>query len=191
MKKESGEFPIKYLKKFYETPIRNVTIKGFTLHCIQAQTEDLKRIWPYLIGERSIKIVRLRRVNLLRLLVSSDKAQKTKKWGGFSDHNRSKKRIKLEYNYQRCVNEFNRITNIQNEYYEKFKKHPMLSVTYEELTKNYDVTVNLIRKFLNIKSPIIKNNVMRKKLKLSEEIKNYHDLKRQFKGSQWEHFFED
>jgi len=184
---EISKFPVEYLKKLY---VSGGTGKGFKLQYNQALKDNLTQIWPYLIGEEDIKIIRLIRINKLKLLISLRKAQQVSEWNKFSELNRKKNKITLDITYQKCLYEFKRFTRVENEYHEKFKKHPMLTITYEDLIQDYYKTIDSVKSFLNIDAPTPKSEVKVKKLKLSDELTNYQQLKDKFKGSKWESFFE-
>jgi len=146
--------------------------------------QNIKQVRPYLQNHTEIRIIHLKRKNILRGHLSFCSAtrglwiQKKQDWPIYLD-------------YEGCLKAFNGTKEYEALYDEIFRDHPKLNVVYEDLCKNLQEQVNHIRKFIGLKHLSIRSMAVKWEKKLSEVILNYGDLEKKFKGSCWEEFFKE
>jgi len=189
---EKSSEPIKFLKRFFNTALnKKISIKGFKLHYDHAQTGKLKQIWAYLGEKKYIRIIQLKRRNLLRVVASFEKAMLTQSWATFSEHDACKKNIKVTLSHEKCLRNFLNITEDEKKYHDLFKSHNIIVIYYEDLYADYDKVIYNIQDLLNIPRKKIDNICKVRTVKLHDEITNYWELKEKFINTEWENFFED
>ena len=185
--------PLNFLKTYgYPKHSKKIQFAGFKLFYSHFKTEKTKIIWDYLIENKDIKIIHIKRKNLLRNFVSLKIAAKTNEWRSFSEKsNIENKQITLTK--EECLQEFELQEKTMSEIDNRFKNHRIINVYYNDLISKREETMNRIFEFLNTKKIEIENTVLKKQNPetLNELIINFTDLKKEFKNTKWEAFFQD
>lgn len=183
-------FPILFLKKYiYHEYPNNIQAVGFRF--FYHQVDRFKTVFKYLFSLKGIKIIHLKRMNLLDNLISLKLARKTRIWSSLVKPR--KKIIKINLDYNECLEYFKNATFIRNKYDGLLKNKSCIDVHYEQLIKNTQKEISKLLNFLNIPNipkkslncSLIKQNLY----KPQEVVTNYKQLKNQFKNSQWSKFF--
>ena len=151
-------------------------------------------LWAYLKDNTDIAIIHLKRKNLLRSKVSGKTAQITGNWGigATGGIGNSKKTVKLELDFNECLQDFEAHRRMENETDQYFKHHKKLVINYEDLEYSLNDTINRVNNFLNLDFQPLKTKTKKQSIQpLSEIIKNYNQLKQQFDNTSWMIFFDD
>ena len=133
------------------------------------------------------------RDNILRSLISKKIGLKTRRWTD-NIHNKEvlpieKKKVSLDI--QECWNYFEEMTACQERTNEVFKDHNLIKVSYEHLAGNTREVIDNMYNRLGVE-PYRKDSQLKKQNpeSIRELVLNFEELKKEFKGSQWETFFE-
>ncbi|MDK2771861.1 MAG: sulfotransferase [Flavobacterium sp.] len=172
-------------------PEKSSKTTGFKIFYYHPQDSEDKSIWDYLISDKNIKIIHLRRENFLRVHLSKLIADKTDVWVSTSNENKIEdKKVLVD------VNLFLKDVEKTNLFIEKtrnqFKDHQYIEITYEELVKDNQKILSNILSFLNLSdcklnSPLKKQN----NEKLEEIILNYDEVYNNLKNSEFEYLLND
>ena len=193
LKQKMNNNPLQFLNTYgYPKHAKKIQFAGFKLFYSHFKTEKTKIIWDYLAENKDIKIIHIKRRNMLRNFVSLKIAAKTNEWRSFSKQsNTENKQITLSK--EECVQEFEKQEYTISEMNSKFKNHKIIDVYYTDLTNNREETMNRIFKFLDTQKIRIEDTVLKKQNpeSLDELVSNYQDLKNEFRDTKWEVFFEE
>ena len=186
------EKPIKFLDEvvFREFPL-SVSAVGFKLFYYQAEAERKKQIWQYLYQDKDLKIIHLKRDNLLKVCLSYHLAQITNQWV-VKDKKHQGNNVVIELDYCECLKLFEETKKWEEEYDEFFGEHQKIEVIYENLVQSTRGETKRIQQFLGIKPKRLYSLTLKQNRgALSERISNYYDLKEKFEDSPWGRFFTD
>ncbi|MFH0869832.1 MAG: sulfotransferase domain-containing protein [archaeon] len=153
--------------------------------------KDFSKVWKRLVEDKELRVIHLKRRNILETFLSLKRAFMLNKWHSAKDEPpTSQPAVKL--GYDECLHAFTQTTKWEKEYDELFKSHPKLELFYENICDDLDPETRRVLDFLGLEhqkltTPMRKQNNQ----KLSEAISNYWELKEQFKGTPWIKFFED
>lgn len=183
--------PIKFLEtKVYKKFPRQITAVGFKIFYYHAQTENWKPVWDYLLAQKSMKVIHIKRRNILRTHLSRKLAALESTWvntAGRQDVHNS-----LSLDYEDCLKDFIQTRQWEEDYDQLFADHPITEAIYEDLASDYAGEMKLLQGFLNVQPEQVKPQTFKQSnLPLSQAISNYAELKARFSGTPWESFFED
>jgi hypothetical protein len=163
---------------------------GFKLFYYHAQMVGLKPIWPYLQSRRDIRIIHLKRHNILKTHLSRERAARTDKWADVKGSSEDGQMLTLDYD--RLLEDFIQTRSWEEEYDRFFADHPKIEVVYETLTRENATEMRRIQEFLGVECRDLTPETFKQSRRpLSKSIANYFELKERFKGSPWEEFFEE
>lgn len=164
---------------------------GFKFFYEYIKNEDKQLILFNLLKNWEVKIINIKRKNLLRVYVSLLIAEKTQEWSSIETHTKKNKTIEINplecekafYNYkslEKIVDEFVTQSNAK-----------IIEIEYESYTEFPDLYNYKILKFLGL-NPIKLHSLLKKQNPESLEnlISNYSELKEYFKNSEFESYFE-
>ena len=153
--------------------------------------QGFKAVWALLQADSSVKVIHLMRKNKLRQFLSFFQASMTDQWKSHDKNSVGGSALFLQFDD--CVKFFDTYTAWESEFDQIFCNHNKITMIYEAFQANPDRLLKEIQEFLGV--PVRRNLrtglVKQGRAPLSEAISNYQELKLQFKGSQWESFFED
>jgi hypothetical protein len=187
--KSSGS---RYLRKrIYGHQPAGVKAVGFKIFYGHAPQPPQGDCWCYLVADRDIRVILLRRTNLLRAKLSLDVARLSQRWGdaGSSDP-LPYPRVSLPAG--ECEAHFGRLTRYHLRYARRFRHHALLRVSYEELVAQPELTMDRIQRFLGLEPRRLASRMKKQETRpLADAIANYSLLKERFRGSRWERFFDE
>ncbi|MBN1364811.1 MAG: sulfotransferase [Syntrophaceae bacterium] len=192
LKEKPVEFISNRLFRNYPPSVKAVGFKMF-----YSQTpfhiEHTDSVWQYLKEDKNIKIIHLKRRNILKAYLSQMIALKTNKWVNiFNTHSATSDNIKLALDYQECLNDFEYTRRMENEFDSHFTSHEILNIYYENLQSNFSEEMEKIQIFLELTSYPLQPQIFKQtRQKLSEAITNYDELKLKFSTTEWKCFFEE
>lgn len=160
---------------------------GFKIfyHHAPRDTNWGRAVWAYLLGQPGLKVLHLKRRNLLKTFLSRKQAGLT---GEYIKYSGAGQAVALDAAEARAF--FEQTRAAEQEYDALFAGHPMFEVVYEELTGNFDTVMRGIQSFLGVPyEDVDPGTEKRPSRSLSSQIENYAALKAQFAGSPWGSFF--
>jgi len=163
---------------------------GFKIFYYHAQKEGLNAIWPHLQARTEIRVLHIKRRNILRTHLSRERAALTDRWANVNGVREKEQSIVLDY--ERCLQDFIQTRQWETEYDQVFSSHPKIDVVYEDLVANFGPEVEQIRDFLGLEREPLKTDTHKQSLEpLAKAIANYSELKERFDGTPWEEFFRE
>jgi LPS sulfotransferase NodH len=191
LKRQLDEDPVSFLEKqvFCNFP-SHIEAVGFKIFYQHAKTSKSQKVWKRLENSKDFKIIHLRRENILKTVLSLQKAFQTDRWINTANALEPSIQVKLEYEY--LANSFLEIKNYEKEYDKLFRHHSVLNLTYENLLADSEKETNRIQKFLNLnEATLVAKTHRQSSQSLSDSITNYKELKARFSDSQWAKFFDE
>ena len=148
------------------------------------------KAWAEIQADQSFKIIHLLRANKLLTFLAIKKAYLTNQWLSFKEVRDRSMRISLDY--QECLAYFTRMEAYESGNRERFRSHDYMEVRYEDLESHKDRELKRIFEFLGVDFREVRSKLKKQNTtSLAESIMNYDALRKQFKSSPWEHFFEE
>jgi len=193
-KQKIAENPIGYIKDvaygIYDENVKAVGFKIFYYHAKEAHT---KVVWEYLKSTERLKVIHLKRENILRTFLSKKIAGKTKKWeqvGKINAVKADKKAVILTK--EECLEAFQKTKTWELEGSQFFAAHDVHEVSYEQLVKDPGMVLNEIQKFLGVNKFELSAYLTKQNPEpLSVLIEDYAKLKADFEGSEWGYLFDE
>ena len=181
--------PIKFLNKVIlrDYP-KEKEIFGFKLLYSQIQKPILKYL-----KKKKWKVIHLKRRNLLKQFISNKKAIVMNKWSDYNnDDIQIYNKIKINVNSTQFLKKCKSILKSQKKIDKIFKSNQLMEVFYENLCIDSETEMRKIQEFLEVKYKKLKPKQKKiNKVKISETILNYTELKKQFIKTKYNIFFED
>jgi len=183
------EDPVNFLQDYvYREMPPSVLGVGFKLFYTHAKGSNESQIWDYLRDNVDLKVIHLKRKNLLKTHLSEEVAQKTQIWVGKKTPDQI---YPIELDYNSTLEFFNSTTKKEHEHHQLFLGHNIHEIFYEDLVKNIDFHSQELQKFLKIPlKHLYVSTPKQSSIPLSQSISNYLELKERFEGSPWFDFFQ-
>ncbi|MCB0211373.1 MAG: sulfotransferase domain-containing protein [Anaerolineae bacterium] len=185
------ERPLEFLESTAFRPFpRHISAVGFKLFYYHAHNEAWMPIWSYLKDRKDLKIIHIKRKNILKTHLSHKRALDNHTWVKTSAP--IQKNAAMTLTYEECLKSFQGTIAWEKEYDEFFKDHEMIEVVYENLAKDFQTEMQYVQQFLEVDSKPLKPATFKQSHgKLSAQIANYDEIKARFMGTLWEKFFEE
>jgi LPS sulfotransferase NodH len=183
--------PIEFLKtQVFKAHPKCTASVGFKLFYFHAREGNWKRVWNYLANEKNLRIIHLKRKNLLGAYLSHQRALLTNKWVYKSKETPINPPMKLDP--RQCSTFFKETREWERQCDIVFRDHPKIEIFYEQLSNNFRQTIFRIQKFLGVNyEKLVPATYKQARLPLSIDIENYLELKEDFQGTRWAVFFEE
>jgi LPS sulfotransferase NodH len=183
--------PVKFLYKTVFRKFRpNVKAVGFKLFYYHAQNIPFNGIWNALKDDKSIHVLHIKRENILRTHLSRIQAEQSGSWVNTTGNLEKHKPVTI--NPHNCLKDFEQTRKWETDADLFFQDHPLLQISYEQLSENYGSVLKDIQQFLCLPDqPVIPRTFKQSKLSLSLAIENYWTLKEYFINTPWAVFFEE
>lgn len=186
-KQEPENYLNKYCFRKYPSYIKAAGFKIFYYHPVH---NEPKTIWELLKAMPDLKIIHLKRENILRTHLSKHIAGKTDKWTA-TNHTVKNFNKTVALNPDECLKAFEETTQWQDDFDQLFDKHQKFEIIYENLISNPDQVLGKTQNFLNVNFHLLKSSLKKQNPEpLNELISNYDELKIHFKNTKWNNFFE-
>ncbi len=181
--------PARFLRDFALYPGRFLAV-GLKIKYSEFVPEVMGSAHDWVLENSDIKILHLRRHNLLRRHVSHQLALQTGVTmvlqGGDVPEYKS-----LHLNFQDCVEDFERVRAEEDRFSALFSKHPVIDVSYEAVIDPRSGECDRILDFLGVhRAPLTAKMVKLGRGNLAELVENYQDLQQQARGTRYAHFFD-
>jgi len=183
--------PVLFLEtKVFKRFPRRVLAVGFKIFYYHAQDESWKPVWNYLVEQKKIKVVHIKRKNILRTHLSRKLANMTDTWVNTSGNHQNQRVVSLDY--EECLLDFSQTREWENSFDQYFCDHEKIEVFYEDLARDHPSEMGRIQEFLRVEREEVKPQTFKQSNQpLRQAILNYQELKERFTGSSWEPFFEE
>jgi LPS sulfotransferase NodH len=181
--------------RFIETRVfrrfpKAINAVGFKIFYYHAQDVKWKPVWKHLVDQTSLRIIHIKRRNILRTHLSRKQAGRTDAWVNTTGSSDSRPPEILDYD--ECLKDFQQTRTYEEQNDKLFQGHPLTDVFYEDLADDYRKEMLRIQEFLGVVKEDVKPQTFKQSSQpLSQAIANYAQLKARFAGSQWASFFED
>ena len=125
---------------------RSVRAVGFKLFYYHAREGAAAAVWPWLLARRDLKVIHLKRGNLLQTHVSRKRAALTGKWVNTSGEPDRAVTLTLDADEVRA--DFEQTRAWETDCDRVFAAHPLLQVQYERLASDYQGESRRLEAFL-------------------------------------------
>lgn len=168
------------------------SVLAFKVFYYHVDTSNDLPVWESLISRSDVRVVHLKRRNILRTHVSRARAAATNQWAAQAGA-APVAAPRLWLDYEDCLADFKRTRNYERRFDEMLACHgtPTLQLEYESVVADFSPTMKRLQRFAGVADlnlpPALEKQAQ---LPLTDEIANYEDLKTAFVGTEWESFFE-
>jgi LPS sulfotransferase NodH len=140
--------PVRFLDVLFDTArVQGHRAIGFKL--LYRQGDRVPEIRDHLIGEREIRVIHIKRRNLLRRLLSEQRARATGVWW-VPKNEAAPPQPTIHLDLLDCLRDFDYVETKQAEYDEYFKDHEVLEVFYEDLANDTQAVATRVAEFLGL-----------------------------------------
>ena len=149
----------------------------------------LEAVWRLLRADKSIRIIHLRRRNILAAHVSYRRAIQNQRW---TSHQPGAQRglAPLSLSFDECRRVFEETRQLEKECETTFADHSVLELYYEDLVGNIDAEMLRVQRFLGVEPKVLPTTMERQnRAALRDQIRDYADIKTRFEGTEWAPFF--
>jgi hypothetical protein len=181
--------PIRFLEtRVYGRLPDQISAVGFKIFYYHARDEAWGPLWEHLVDQTSLRVIHMKRRNILKTHLSRRKAALTDSW--VKTKQQVMKDIPVRLDFEDCLEDFRQTRAWEDEFDRLFAHHPTLEVVYEDLSEDYQAQMERVQKFLDLPlEPVRPKTYKQASLPLSQAIENYDELQTRFAGTPWEGFF--
>ena len=181
--------PVRFLdERVFGRYPRTTGAVGFKIFYYHARDGSASSVWQYLRERRDLRVIHLKRENLLQTHVSRKRAALTSRWVNTTGQPDAAESITLDY--EQCLDDFRQTRAWERQGDDYFSGHLVLPVRYEPLAADPGAEATRIQEFLGIRPhDVVPTTTRQSHQPLSRTISNYAVLKEQFTGTEWERFF--
>lgn len=167
---------------FTEYP-SEISSVGFILHRSGARFGNWPELWSLLEADSELRIISLRRYNLLQRYLS---------YYAMRDRNQGRPFCAKYLSVNELRAEFEQQEQEIAEFDQRFASHPLMKLSYEQLCRDYRASMRRVQTFIG--SPyawIIPGTERNAPTPLHETIANLDELATAFTDTRWSWFFKD
>lgn len=188
-----GRDPLRRLRIAFGKQPRRVKAKGFKIFYYHPLDRPSEGLWKELESMGNLRVIHLRRENVLRTLLSRKVADADRVWMVTApDAKRDRPGQKVPFTVPELQNGFIQTKEWEDTAAKRFRNHSMLVVTYERLVSDPVATFRKILTFLDLDYCDPHTRLQRQNPgQLSDLIENYQDLRKAFADTPWHAYFED
>ena len=189
----NGRDARKVVARAYAKQPYYVKAKGFKIFYYHPLDGDSTAVWQDIVGAESIRVIHLKRRNILRTLISRKIAGMKNVWAATSDARLDVGRHKAtSFTADELEEGFRRTRDWEVDGDRRFSRHPLMSLYYEDLVRDPDSSLAEVLDFLGLQHFPLETNMRKQNPeRLSDLVTNYAELKAAFAGTRWEAFFEE
>ena len=163
---------------------------GFKMMYHHPQSASYRRAWSCLAGIPELRVIHLKRRNLLEVLLSQARSDLTGKWASYRDSKGAETQPRIELSAERCEQAFENLVQTRVAFDQRFKPEQLLEVWYEDLVDNFECTLSSVYEFLGVANCSARPATIKQRVdSLDTAISNYPALKAHFEGTPWASFF--
>ncbi len=162
---------------------------GFKIFYYHARQAPFSAVWDYLQTETDIRVLHIKRRNVLAQYLSLQRAHLTNQWSGRNSNGETEP---MFLSTEECRRHFLWLRAQEAETDTFFAHHPLLEVEYEALVADRAGQMAKVQDFLGLeRQDLTPGTRQQRRRPLSAEIANFDALKAEFAGTEWEPFFFD
>ena len=184
--------PVDFFEKqvFHRLP-KSISAVGFKIFYYHAPENTVfSKIWPHMLAQNSLRVIHLKRRNILQTHLSRKRAVLTDSWVNTDGKKEKSPPIRLDYD--ELLADFEQTRQWENEFDARFARHPLFNVAYEDLSADPGSVINSLQAFLGVDpQPLSAQTHKQSSMPISAEVTNFLELKARFLGSPWQSFFEE
>jgi LPS sulfotransferase NodH len=179
--------------KIFSKKSSKIKAVGFKIFYYHPEHSDDHRVWEFIKSDPQIRIIHLKRLNVLRTIVSQAIADKTgaysKRWYNTAKVELEDKRITL--NRTEVLKKLEQVKKWENDTDLAYRGHKLLNIQYEELVSEKNGCMKKVFTFLGLEPTDTTTNMKRQNSEsLHDLVINYDELKKDFKDSDWSYLFD-
>jgi LPS sulfotransferase NodH len=176
---------------FHDRYDPTIVAAGFKLFYSHATLGPASSVWPRLIQDERMRIIRMQRQNLLDMYLSNEVAIRTHEWW-ISPKQKPTVMPAFPLEAPRLHRFFEWATEGEAWADQVFRNHRSLVIQYErDILHAYDACISAVQSFLGLNRQVIPPRIRKQSVRSSsEQISNYHELKRSFQNSPYAAFFQ-
>jgi hypothetical protein len=187
-----GKDPLARLNTVFGKQPRHILAKGFKIFYYHPLDADGDALWSTLSRMQDLRVIHLKRANILRTLMSRKIAGLQDTWTATRYDSVGVSTRRVEMAKQELEDGFRQTRMWESEADARFGKQRMLTVTYEELVGNPQGSYDRMLAFLGMRTQVPRTGLRRQNPEnLRDLLQNYDDLKQSFAGTAWQTFFDD
>lgn len=177
-------------RRVYRRYPAEIAAVGFKIFYYHAQEGSWRAVWPYLEQQTTIRVIHMKRRNMLSTHLSRKRAEITDVWVNTSGQTEQPVAVTLDF--EQCLADFQRTRAWEEACDAQFASHPKVELFYEDLAADNDRAMRPVQEFLGLDyQPVAPAIYKQSQQTLVQAIANYDELKNRFAGSPWAAFFED
>lgn len=183
--------PLRFLAEHvYHRRPRSLQAVGFKLFYYHAQAEPWRQVWDHLQAMPGLKIIHLKRRNMLHTHLSRARAERSNRWVNTSGELEETGPIVLDY--AECLADFERTRQWEADADRFFAGRELVELFYEDLAADTEAHMARLQAVLGVEPMALAPQThQQRKQPLSAAIANYGELQARFAGSPWEGFFDE
>lgn len=179
------------LSSFFGDADPFVKVKGFKIFYYHPMDDPKSRIWDALTSDRDVKVIHLKRENILHTLISRKLAQNSDVWYA-KEQQRVEAPASICFTLDELRKGFVQTIRWQINGDKMFRKNHLLVVYYEDLIRDRLGELEKILDFLGAEKTVLNTDLVKQNTWSCREIvSNYDELKYAFEGSEYEKYFEE
>jgi LPS sulfotransferase NodH len=168
----------------------NIEACGFKIFYYHAQEESRKIIWQLLRTMNDLRVIHVKRRNILRTYLSWEKAVRSNQWINLNRGICQDTPIYL--NYENCLLVFEQTRKWEQEYDTFFSENAVHEIYYEDLSNDTVREMEKIQEFFGLSiKPVAPQTFRHSYAPLSSAIENYYELRTKFRDTEWARFFDE
>ncbi|MFC2042983.1 sulfotransferase [Chloroflexota bacterium] len=169
-----------------------IKAKGFKIFYYHPEDDKSNDIWEKFMDMDNLRVIHLKRRNILCTLISRKIAGIQDVWLVSSPDRIISKNKAVTFTVKELEEGFEQTRKWEKYGDEMFKNHPLVSVYYEDLENDPEGTFGKITDFLDVRYVRPKTNLSKlNPERLRDLVINYNELKTAFSGTEWQPFFEE
>ena len=169
-------------------------VKRDAFSAFMAETYDLPvlrarfaNFVEYLKSDTDLHVVHIQRENKLEMLLSLRQAGLSGAWSSTKGAYSAQGHV---LDGEQCEQFFTTAEDREELYRELFQEHPVINVSYRELTSDPEACQGRVQDFLGVQRACLDSPLRKQRRRSAAEvILNYEELKARFSGSPWGRFF--
>lgn len=189
--------PVRFLeRKMWRNYPQGITAVGFKIFYYHARDDAWAPVWPYLQADTALRVIHIKRRNVLKthlsrqLALASDKWVKTAVAGPKPANGSLNQPITL--NYEDCLADFENTRTWEKEADAFFADHPIIDLFYEDFAQDLAGQMKRMQTFLGVDYEDVRPQTEKQRRRpLRQTIANFDELKAQFADSPWSPFFDE
>ena len=188
-----GEDPLNILARIYGKQPHYVKARGFKLFYYHPLDQDGDELWEELAEDRQLRVLHLKRRNILRTLISRKIAGLQDVWtAGSAPQPRHGRPKAMRFTVAELAEGFRETRAWEAKGDRTFRDHPLLPVYYEDLVADRQECLGQVLDFLHLPRLPLRSDMRKQNPeRLVDLVANYAELKAAFAGSEWQRFFDE